>query len=641
MVTAIVGANWGDEGKGKITDMLAETSDIIIRFQGGANAGHTIINNYGKFALHTLPSGVFYDHTVSIIGNGVALDIPKLFKEIKDIESKGVPTPKILVSDRAQMVMPYHILLDGYEEERLAGKSFGSTKSGIAPFYSDKYAKIGFQVSELFDDEESLKDKISRVITQKNVLLEHLYHKPLLTVDEVYATLMEFKAMVEPYVCDVSAFLYDAIKAGKNILLEGQLGSMKDPDHGIYPMVTSSSTLAGYGAVGAGVPPYEIRRIVTVSKAYSSAVGAGAFVSEIFGEEARAGLEVSQEASAGAARPVKIAAAHHADDQAETVLMNLARGSGPSGLSGMRPVREDERGFTLIRPLLSASRAEIEAYVRARGCGWCEDSTNASGENTRSRLRQDVMPQLETTLPGAARHMAAFAEKEREQEDFLDSLAKQSLAEVQSEGGSLKLPALSSLHSVLRQRVLALWLEQNGGRKDVTQAHYDALEELIFGQSGRRLDLPGGRCVLRDQISLRMSRIDHPSSLRRENFREDFSTRVFPAGKNVQFPKKIYTKWLDYDTISEPLCFRSRKEGDYLMLPDGGRQSLQDFLVNEKIPLGERDSIPLAASGSHVLWVVGHRISAAAKITDKTKTIIEIIYGGEYGEASSGRTDRQ
>ena len=286
MVTAIVGANWGDEGKGKITDMLAETSDIIIRFQGGANAGHTIINNYGKFALHTLPSGVFYDHTVSIIGNGVALDIPKLFKEIKDIESKGVPTPKILVSDRAQMVMPYHILLDGYEEERLAGKSFGSTKSGIAPFYSDKYAKIGFQVSELFDDEESLKDKIARVITQKNVLLEHLYHKPLLTVDEVYSTLMEFKAMVEPYVCDVSAFLYDAIKAGKNILLEGQLGSMKDPDHGIYPMVTSSSTLAAYGAIGAGIPPYEIKKIVTVVKAYSSAVGAGEFVSEIFGDEA-------------------------------------------------------------------------------------------------------------------------------------------------------------------------------------------------------------------------------------------------------------------------------------------------------------------------------------------------------------------
>ena len=286
MVTAIVGANWGDEGKGKITDMLAETSDIIIRFQGGANAGHTIINNYGKFALHTLPSGVFYDHTVSIIGNGVALDIPKLFREINDIVEKGVPMPKILVSDRAQMVMPYHVLLDGYEEERLAGKSFGSTKSGIAPFYSDKYAKIGFQVSELFDDEASLRDKIGRVIAQKNVLLEHLYHKPLLTVDEIYDTLMEYKKMVEPYVCDVSAFLYQAVKDGKKILLEGQLGSMKDPDHGIYPMVTSSSTLAAYGAIGAGLPPYEIKKIVTVVKAYSSAVGAGEFVSEIFGPEA-------------------------------------------------------------------------------------------------------------------------------------------------------------------------------------------------------------------------------------------------------------------------------------------------------------------------------------------------------------------
>ena len=286
MVRAVVGANWGDEGKGKITDMLAETSDIIVRFQGGANAGHTIINNYGKFALHLLPSGVFYDHTTSVIGNGVALNIPVLFKELNSIVEKGVPMPKILISDRAQMVMPYHILFDEYEEERLAGKSFGSTKSGIAPFYSDKYAKIGFQVSELFDTEEELKDKISRVIASKNVLLEYLYKKPLLTVDEVYETLMEYKAIVEPYVCDVSAYLHEAIKAGKTILLEGQLGTLKDPDHGIYPMVTSSSTLAAYGAIGAGIPPYEIKQIVTVVKAYSSAVGAGEFVSEIFGDEA-------------------------------------------------------------------------------------------------------------------------------------------------------------------------------------------------------------------------------------------------------------------------------------------------------------------------------------------------------------------
>lgn len=285
MVKAIVGANWGDEGKGKITDTLAKESDIIVRFQGGANAGHTIVNNYGKFALHTLPSGVFYDHTTSVIGNGVALDIPKLIGELEEIVSKGVPQPKILVSDRAQIVMPYHVLFDTYEEARLAGKSFGSTKSGIAPFYSDKYAKIGFQVSELFD-EEALKEKLERVLVQKNILLEHLYHQPLLKAEEIFETLMEYRKMIQPYVCDTSAYLYQAIKDGKNILLEGQLGSLKDPDHGIYPMVTSSSTLAGYGAIGAGIPPYEIKKVITVCKAYSSAVGAGAFVSEIFGEEA-------------------------------------------------------------------------------------------------------------------------------------------------------------------------------------------------------------------------------------------------------------------------------------------------------------------------------------------------------------------
>ena len=254
MVRAIVGANWGDEGKGKITDMLAKESDIIIRFQGGSNAGHTIINDYGKFALHLLPSGVFYGHTTSIIGNGVALNIPYLLKEIHELESKGVPTPKILVSDRAQIMMPYHILLDTYEEARLAGKSFGSTKSGIAPFYSDKYAKIGFQVSELFD-EEYLKEKVERVCELKNVLFEHLYHQPKLNPDEIFKTLLEYRDMIKPYVCDVSSYLYHAIKEGKNILLEGQLGSLKDPDHGIYPMVTSSSTLAAYGAIGAGIPP--------------------------------------------------------------------------------------------------------------------------------------------------------------------------------------------------------------------------------------------------------------------------------------------------------------------------------------------------------------------------------------------------
>ena len=285
MVKAVVGANWGDEGKGKITDMLAKEADIIIRFQGGANAGHTIVNDYGNFALHTLPSGVFYDHTTSIIGNGVALNIPVLFKEIKSITDRDVPQPKILVSDRAQIVMSYHILFDQYEEERLGGKSFGSTKSGIAPFYSDKYAKIGFQVSEIFDD-ELIEEKAARVCEQKNVLLEHLYHKPLLKPEDIVKELKEYREMVAPYVCDVSSYLYEAIKEGKNILLEGQLGTLKDPDHGIYPMVTSSSTLAAYGAIGAGIPPYEIKQVITVCKAYSSAVGAGEFVSEIFGEEA-------------------------------------------------------------------------------------------------------------------------------------------------------------------------------------------------------------------------------------------------------------------------------------------------------------------------------------------------------------------
>lgn len=285
MVKAVVGANWGDEGKGKITDALAREADIVVRFQGGANAGHTIVNDYGKFALHTLPSGVFYSHITSVIGNGVALNIPVLTDEIKSITDRGVPAPKILVSDRAQVVMPYHILFDQYEEERLGGRSFGSTKSGIAPFYSDKYAKIGFQVNELFE-EEVLKEKIDRVVEMKNVLLEHLYHKPLIDPSKLLETMHDYRDKIAPYVCDTSTYLQKAISQGKNILLEGQLGTLKDPDHGIYPMVTSSSTLAGYGAVGAGIAPYEIKQVITVCKAYSSAVGAGAFVSEIFGEEA-------------------------------------------------------------------------------------------------------------------------------------------------------------------------------------------------------------------------------------------------------------------------------------------------------------------------------------------------------------------
>lgn len=286
MIKAIVGANWGDEGKGKITDTMAAECDIIVRFQGGSNAGHTIKNNYGKFALHMLPSGVFYNHTTSILGNGVALNIPKLIDEINSLVEKGVPAPKLLVSDRAHIVMPYHILLDEYEEERLAGKSFGSTKSGIAPCYSDKYAKIGFQVNELFLPEDELLEKLENVCTLKNVMITGLYNKPALDPNALLETMKEYREMIKPYVANTAAFLHKAIKEGKNILLEGQLGALKDTDHGIYPMVTSSSTCAGFGAIGAGVPPYAIKDVVTVVKAYSSAVGAGAFVSELFGDEA-------------------------------------------------------------------------------------------------------------------------------------------------------------------------------------------------------------------------------------------------------------------------------------------------------------------------------------------------------------------
>ncbi|MDO4379851.1 MAG: adenylosuccinate synthase [Clostridia bacterium] len=286
MVRAIVGANWGDEGKGKVTDMFAAKSDMVIRFQGGANAGHTIINDYGKFALHQLPSGVCFPHITNVIANGVALDIPRLMDEIRHVLDGGVPEINLKVSERCQIMMPYHVLLDTYEEERLAEKAFGSTKSGIAPFFSDKYAKIGFQICELFD-EEHLKEKLTQILSVKNLIIKNIYHKPELSVDEVLKKLEEYREMIAPYVCDTGKLIREAVKDGKKILLEGQLGSLKDPDFGIYPMVTSSSTLAGYGAVGAGIPPYEIKNITVITKAYSSAVGAGEFVSEIFGDEAQ------------------------------------------------------------------------------------------------------------------------------------------------------------------------------------------------------------------------------------------------------------------------------------------------------------------------------------------------------------------
>lgn len=286
MVSAIVGGNWGDEGKGKITDLLAGNADIIVRFQGGANAGHTIINEYGKFALHLLPSGVFRKDVVNIIGQGVALDLSKLFAELDGLTSRGVPMPNILVSDRAQVLMPYHILFDQLEEARLGDKSFGSTKSGIAPFYSDKYLKIGVQVGEMFDD-EILMERLEKVCEIKNQTIKSLYQgAELLNPQKVFEEIIQYRERLEPMVENIAYYLNDAMKAGKHILLEGQLGALKDTDNGIYPYVTSSSPLAGFATVGASIPPHEIKQIVTVVKAYSSAVGAGAFVSEIFGEEA-------------------------------------------------------------------------------------------------------------------------------------------------------------------------------------------------------------------------------------------------------------------------------------------------------------------------------------------------------------------
>ena len=265
--------------------MLASSADVVIRFQGGANAGHTIKNSYGKFALHTLPSGVFHPDVVNIIGNGVALDPNRVEEEVEGLVKRGVPAPKLMISDRAQIVMSYHVLFDALEEARLAGRSFGSTKSGIAPFYSDKYAKTGIQVSEL-QDMDALREKVEGICEKKNVLLRYLYHHEELSADDVMKELEHYREVLAPYVADTSSWLSNALREGRQILLEGQLGTMKDPDHGIYPMVTSSSTLAGYGAVGAGIPPYEIKKIIAVTKAYSSAVGAGEFVSEIFGDEA-------------------------------------------------------------------------------------------------------------------------------------------------------------------------------------------------------------------------------------------------------------------------------------------------------------------------------------------------------------------
>ncbi|MFK7696574.1 adenylosuccinate synthase [Paenibacillus sp. HJGM_3] len=284
-VTAIVGANWGDEGKGKMTDVLAGGAKVVIRYQGGSNAGHTIINEYGKFALHLLPSGVFARGVVNVIGPGVAFHTGDFLKELNQLLDKGVPAPDIRISDRAQLVLPYHRLFDALEEERLGARQFGSTKTGIAPFYADKYLKIGVQIADLYN-EDRLRERLSAALEAKNVLLQHLYGQPPLTAEELMQPLLQDAERIAPYVCDTTRLLRDALSRGESILAEGQLGALRDPDHGIYPFSTSSSTLAGFAAVGAGLPPAEITRVVAVTKAYSSCVGAGPFVTEIDGDDA-------------------------------------------------------------------------------------------------------------------------------------------------------------------------------------------------------------------------------------------------------------------------------------------------------------------------------------------------------------------
>ena len=306
MVIAIVGANWGDEGKGKMSDILSKDANVVVRYQGGANAGHTIVNEYGKTALHLLPSGIFRENVINVIGQGVAFDIKAFFQELDEVKAKGMKKPNIVVSDRVQILMPYHIKLDELEEERLGKASFGSTKSGIAPFYSDKYAKIGIQVSEIYDD-EYIKNRLTNILTAKNKTISALYGEDKqINIEEMYEYLIKFRDKLKPYLCNTVKLLNDKIKNNETIILEGQLGTLRDLDNGIYPFTTSSSPLAGFGTVGAGIPPYEIKKIYAITKAYSSCVGAGAFTTEMFGEEAKTLRDIAGEYGAKTGRPRRV-----------------------------------------------------------------------------------------------------------------------------------------------------------------------------------------------------------------------------------------------------------------------------------------------------------------------------------------------
>jgi adenylosuccinate synthase len=304
-VDAVVGAGWGDEGKGKLTDYLAAEADVVVRFQGGRNAGHSIENEWGRFALHLLPSGVFHAGVLNVLGPGVALDVEGLLGELAALDARGVPAPRLLISDRAQVVLPHHPLLDALEEERLGAASFGSTRVGIAPFYADKCLKLGVQVADLFDD-GTLRERVHATLEAKNVLFEHLYDVPAIDPDSLLEPLRRLGERIRHMVGDTDEVLHAALARGERILAEGQLGALRDPDHGVYPWSTSSSPLAGAACAGAGLPPRAFERIIAVTKAYSTCVGATPFVTELSGAAASALRERGHEYGATTGRPRRV-----------------------------------------------------------------------------------------------------------------------------------------------------------------------------------------------------------------------------------------------------------------------------------------------------------------------------------------------
>ena len=305
--TAIVGINWGDEGKGRMVDLLTEEYDIVVRYQGGGNAGHTVINEYGKFALHLLPSGIFHKGVINILGNGVALDPENLWNEIEDVRSKGVSiTPDNLkISDRASLLLPWHRELDELEEIRLKDKKYGSTKQGIAPFYSDKYQKKTIMAGELLHPEH-LKEHLADLLEWKNLTIAGVYGKEPITVSEIQEWFDTWCEKIKPFICDTGIILRNAQAEGKSILFEAQLGALRDLDYGIYPYTTSSNAISAYAPVGSGLPSAKLDEVIGVVKAYSTCVGEGPFVCEMFGDEADALRSAGFEYGAKTGRPRRV-----------------------------------------------------------------------------------------------------------------------------------------------------------------------------------------------------------------------------------------------------------------------------------------------------------------------------------------------